>query len=237
VSTGAVLPDAIGEAAGIVVGAGRGERFGGSVPKALLDLGGRPLVAHAVRALQRAGVGPIAVAAPPGAEASVAEGVDGLGVEVVTGGETRQESVAAALAVLPTHARWVLVHDAARALAPVELVTSVLAALRGGARAVVPGLAVVDTIKTVEAGRVTGTVDRGRLVAVQTPQGFELDLLRSAHRRARTGSVTDDAGLMELMGVEVQVVAGSPRALKITQPLDLTVAETLLAAGERAAGR
>lgn len=226
-----------GRAAGIVVAAGRGHRLGGGVPKALRPLGGRPLVRYAAGSLAAAGLAPIVVTAPAEAldemRAAVAD-VDSE-VIVIAGGVTRQESVAAALDRLPDGTRWVLVHDAARALAPAELAVAVLDALRSGARAAIPGLPVVDTIKEVADGTVRGTLDRNRLVAVQTPQGFDVDLLRAAHRAhpAPRGSdpaagAPDDASLVEALGEPVHVVPGSPDAMKITRPVDLAVAEQLL---------
>lgn len=154
----------------------------------------------------------------------------GAGVLVVAGGVERSDSVrvglSAALAVVPD-AEQVLVHDAARALTPPQLVRDVLAAVRAGADAVVPVLPVSDTIKSVDAdGVVTGTPNRTGLRAVQTPQGFRTDVLRRAHRS--NDAATDDAGLVERMGVAVHTIAGDPLAFKITTPLDLQLAQTLL---------
>ncbi|MGW5670454.1 IspD/TarI family cytidylyltransferase, partial [Micromonospora sp. NPDC003776] len=119
----------------------------------------------------------------------------------------------------------------ARALTPPELVESVAEAVRSGHRAVIPVLPVVDTIKEVDAGeRVLGTVDRGALRAVQTPQGFRRSVLAAAHEAAGD-SLTDDAGLVEKQGLPVVCVPGSELALKITRPFDLALAEHLLAAG------
>jgi 2-C-methyl-D-erythritol 4-phosphate cytidylyltransferase len=150
---------------------------------------------------------------------------------VVPGGATRQESVAAALAGVPAGPDIVLVHDAARALAPSHLVESVAAAVRGGHPAVIPVLPVVDTVKEVlPDGVVLGTVDRTRLRAVQTPQGFRRAVLAAAHAAA-ADPLTDDAGLVEKQGVPVTCVPGSDYAFKITRPFDLALAEHLLAVG------
>jgi 2-C-methyl-D-erythritol 4-phosphate cytidylyltransferase len=146
----------------------------------------------------------------------------------VAGGAERGESVAAGLAALSSDVEIVLVHDAARCLTPVEVFDRVVAAVRSGAPAVVPGLAVVDTIKEVDdSGTVIGTPDRGRLRAVQTPQGFRLDVLLRAH--ALPDSATDDAALVERLGEPVLVVDGDPRALKITIADDLDTAARILA--------
>ncbi len=227
-----------GSVVGIVVAAGRGERFGATTPKALLDLGGTPLVGHAARALLSAGAMPVVVVAPAehldavrtAVNSAVGDGCSGGSISVVPGGASRQASVASGLQALPADARWVLVHDAARPLSPVELATAVIDALRAGADAVVPGLPVTDTIKAVDGRTVTATLDRDRLVAAQTPQGFAVDVLRRAHDRAAPegAGALDDASLVEIAGGVVHVVPGSPRALKITRPLDLAIAEKLL---------
>ena len=200
----------------VVVAGGSGVRFGR--PKQLAVLGDRRVIDHSVDALRGRCAGIIVVGGPElGDPAS-------LGVTaVVPGGETRSASVRAGLAGLPTSASHVLVHDAARPLVPDEVVCAVVDALAGGARAVVPVVPVVDTLRAV-AGH---TVDRDGLRAVQTPQGFELGALRSAHGSGL--DATDDAALVERLGVPVTQVDGSPRNLKITLPHDLAVAEALLA--------
>jgi 2-C-methyl-D-erythritol 4-phosphate cytidylyltransferase len=148
-------------------------------------------------------------------------------VEVVAGGADRTASVAAGLRALDPGDAIVLVHDAARALAPPSLFEAVAEAVRSGRAAVVPGLPVTDTVKTVDPdGRVEGTPDRDTLRAVQTPQGFAREVLERAH--ASGESASDDAGLVERCGGEVMVVAGDPRAMKVTTPHDLAVAEVYL---------
>ena len=233
--------------AAIVPAAGRGERLGPGMPKALRDLGGQPLLVHAVRALSSArSVDLVVVAAPEdelGAVRALLRPVTGVTeLEVVVGGRTRQESVALALAVLPPDVDVVLVHDAARPLAPAELADSVAAAVRSGADAVVPGMPVADTVKQVDpAGRVEATLDRSVLRAVQTPQGFRRSVLEAAHRTHAEVAVedaeaaTDDAGLVERIGGTVLVIAGAEEAFKVTRPLDLLLAEAVLAR-RRAAG-
>ena len=165
-------------------------------------------------------------------------------VTIVDGGATRAESVRAALAALLPATEAVLVHDAARALTPEAVFHRVSQALAAGALAVIPVMPVVDTVKTVEPTTgggaviapelVTGTAARETLRAVQTPQGFELATLRRAHEAAasfdagRAAAVTDDAMLVELLGVPVYAVRGASQSLKITTPLDLIIAEGLL---------
>jgi 2-C-methyl-D-erythritol 4-phosphate cytidylyltransferase len=205
--------------------------MGPGAPKALRLLDGVPLLVHAVRRISEApSVGAIVVAAPSDDRQSVVTMLDGIPrVTVVVGGATRQESVAAALAGVPDDFDLVLVHDAARALVPPELIELVAAALRAGAPAVIPVLPVVDTIKRVGPDdAVVETVDRSPLRAVQTPQGFHRAVLAAAHARA-VDTHTDDAGMVEAMGVRVATVPGSDRAFKITRPFDLALAEALLA--------
>jgi 2-C-methyl-D-erythritol 4-phosphate cytidylyltransferase len=185
---------------------------------------------HAVRRLSAApSVGQIVVAAPAADLSAVCALLEPVArVDVVVGGASRQASVAAALAAADPGLGIVLVHDAARALTPPEMIERVAAAVRSGLPAVIPVLPVVDTIKQVdEAGRVVGTVDRSVLRSVQTPQGFRRDVLVAAHAAA-VDEHTDDAGLAEKMGVPVHTVAGDEAALKITRPLDLRIAAALL---------
>ena len=213
----------------VVPAAGAGTRLGPGAPKALRPLAGEPLLVHAVRRLRECpSVGPVVVAAPPAAVTEVADLLSAYDVLVVPGGRERQDSVAAALAALPPEVAVVLVHDAARALVPVAVVEAVVQALRDGAEAVVPVLPVADTVKRVDAfGAVVATVDRADLRVVQTPQGFTRALLARAHAEA-DGVVTDDAGLVEALGVTVTTVPGAPEALKVTTPFDLAIAEVLL---------
>lgn len=194
---------------------------------------------HAVRALAgSSAVNLVVVAAPPAdvsvVRALVADQRNACEVWVVGGGDTRHGSVARALAALPEDVDVVLVHDAARPLVPVDLVTRVATAVRDGAAAVVPVLPVPDTLKEIEpvgaTARVVRTLDRASICAVQTPQGFRRALLDRAHRETAGDGidVTDDAGLVERLGVEVLAEAGSAEAFKVTQPLDLVFAEAVL---------
>lgn len=219
-----------GDVAVLVPAAGAGVRLGPGSPKALRLLAGEPLLVHAVRRVAAApSVRLIVIAAPPADVAAVRRLFAPIApVTVVPGGAERQQSVAAALAAVPGNCPIVLVHDAARALTPPELVESVAAAVRAGNDAVIPALPVVDTVKEVDAaGVVLGTVDRAALRAVQTPQGFRRAVLVAAHAAA-TDPLTDDAGLVEKGGGRVVCVPGSEYAMKITRPLDLALAETLL---------
>lgn len=224
-----------GDVAVLVPAAGSGVRLGPGAPKALRLLDGSPLLVHALlRVLAAPSVGFVAVAAPPSDVDQIrALSAPMSGVTVVAGGPTRQESVGLALAAVPPEYEIILVHDAARALAPPSLVEEVARAVRAGADAVIPVLPVVDTIKEVTVdGVVVGTVDRSALRSVQTPQGFRRSVLRAAHDAA-VDAATDDAGLVEKLGVAVHMVPGSELALKITRPVDLAIAEVLLRMSNR----
>ena len=210
----------------LVPAAGLGVRLGPGAPKALRLLAGEPLLVHAVRGLRAApSVGPVVVAATD--VGVVEELLAPYDVLVVAGGAERQDSVRAALGALPGGTDLVLVHDAARCLTPVGVVEDVVAALRAGAPAVVPVLPVADTVKQVDGDRVVATLDRTALRAVQTPQGFAREVLERAHA-AGLPLATDDAGLVEALGVPVTTVAGSEEAFKVTRPLDLLLAEAVL---------
>ena len=224
--------DARGDVAILVPAAGLGVRMGGGTPKALRTLCDEPLLVHAIRNVTAApSVGIVVIAAPPDDVERVRAMVTPSPVRtlVVPGGATRQASVAAALSAVPAEFDLVLVHDAARALAPPALVEAVAARLRAGAEAVVPAMPVADTVKRVgDQDEVVATVDRSVLRAIQTPQGFRRATLTAAHAGA-VDDHTDDAGLAEHLGVRVDTVPGDDLAFKITRPFDLVIAEALLA--------
>jgi 2-C-methyl-D-erythritol 4-phosphate cytidylyltransferase/2-C-methyl-D-erythritol 2,4-cyclodiphosphate synthase len=209
----------------IIAAAGSGERFGALIPKALIQLGDRTLIEHSVSALS--GVADqIIVTAPAGFEEKFRT-LLGNTVTVVTGGATRSESVRLGLAQVLCDVNYVLVHDAARALASPALVQRVVDALKAGDAAVIPGLAQTDTVKVVDAdGFVTSTPDRSALRRVQTPQGFTYGALQAAH--ASGADATDDAALVESIDKKVRIIEGEERALKITTPSDLATALSFL---------
>jgi len=207
--------------AAIIAAAGSGERFGAQIPKALIHLGDRTLLEHAVAALAPVAT-QIIVTAPAGYENQIRTLV-GDGIEVVTGGATRSESVRNGLALVTSDIDYVLVHDAARALATTQLVRNVITELSNGEKAVIPGLVQVDTVKSVDSsGYVLATPDRSTLRRVQTPQGFSRELLVKAH--ASKNDATDDGALVETIGAKVKIIQGEERALKITTPADLSIA-------------
>jgi 2-C-methyl-D-erythritol 4-phosphate cytidylyltransferase len=213
----------------IVVAGGSGQRFGQLKQFSLLH--GRPVLEWAVAACRPCSAGVVLVVPATPAD----QDIDPHGADIVVpGGATRADSVRCGLAAVPADAAVIVVHDAARPLASPGLFAAVIAAVRdGGADGAVPGVPVSDTIKAVDtSGRVTGTLDRATLVAVQTPQAFGAAKLRRAHDGAPAGA-TDDAMLVEASGGTVLVVPGETGNLKITDPDDLGAAERLLAARER----
>ena len=216
------------ETVAIVSAAGSGERLGAGVPKAYVPLAGRTILEHAVDGLVESGViTRVVVAAPPDRVAETRVLLAGR-ASVVAGGAERHETVRLALEHVGDP-EFVVVHDAARPLTPVEQIRRVVAALDEGLRAVVPVIPVVDTIKAVDAnGVVLGTPERSGLRAVQTPQGFATELLRRAYLRAGSATFTDDASLVENLGTPVHTVAGDVMAFKITTPLDLALARAVL---------
>jgi len=196
----------------VIVAAGRSARFG--APKLLEVLGSCRVIDHSVLTAVLVSAGVVLVADDPRVS-------DGQPVDVVVaGGESRSASVRAGLAAVPADVEVVLVHDGARPGANAELYSRVAHALADGVDAVVPALAVADTVKRIGGdGRVVGTVDRSDLVAVQTPQGFRRSALLAAHGDG--GEATDDAALIELAGGTVVAVLGDAINVKVTEPHDL----------------
>ncbi|WP_022894338.1 2-C-methyl-D-erythritol 4-phosphate cytidylyltransferase [Agromyces subbeticus] len=219
----------------IVVAGGSGTRLGHSEPKAFVPLGPGTILSVAVDAVLGMRETPHLVLVVPvdrvGSTRARFEPVVAAAsarLDVVAGGSTRQRSVAAGLSALPPSIDTVLVHDAARALAPALLFDEVAGAVRARQHGIVPALDVVDTVKRVSAeGRVLETVDRSTLRAVQTPQGFPRASLDHAYATAH-GEFTDDAALVASAGLVVEVVPGDVRAFKITVPADLHRAEQLV---------
>lgn len=213
----------------ILLAAGSSTRMG-DIDKLWVELGGEPLIAHALRTLAMLPeVDTVIVVAPAAQHAALEALAVGLPVTVrcVEGGARRQDSVAAGLATAPD-ADWYLVHDGARPLVSAALCARVLAAARRHGAAI-PVLPVADTIKRVDLeGLVTETLVRASLRAVQTPQAFSGALLRRAHAAARD-EATDDAALVEALGAPVATVAGEAANLKVTTPGDVALVRALLA--------
>jgi 2-C-methyl-D-erythritol 4-phosphate cytidylyltransferase len=217
-------------AVAIVLAAGLGERMHAQVPKALMAFDGTTIVARAVdRALACPSVSSAVVVAPAGWEEPVRGLVEPLGVAaVVTGGATRQASVAAALSAVPVDATRIVCHDAARPLATASLFERALDALDGW-DGVVPVVAMVETVKRVRDDAIVGTEPREALAIAQTPQAFVASALRTAHERAtRDGfEATDDALLLERAGFRIRAIEGERTNMKITTQEDVRIGETL----------
>jgi 2-C-methyl-D-erythritol 4-phosphate cytidylyltransferase len=220
-------PESVGA---IIAAAGVGRRFGEG-DKLFAPLAGRPLIAHTLMVFEvcRAVHTVVLVLAEENLERGCrlvdAAGFDKV-VVICPGGPRRQDSVRLGLEALP-ECRWVVVHDGARPLITAALIEAGLAAAAetGAAIAAVP---LADTLKEVaDDGLISRTLDRGNLWAAQTPQVFDCDLLREAHRQAQ-GEATDDAALVEALGRRVKVFAGSPRNLKVTTTADLALAQALV---------
>ncbi|MEL7634753.1 MAG: 2-C-methyl-D-erythritol 4-phosphate cytidylyltransferase [Sporomusa sphaeroides] len=220
----------------IIAAAGQGKRMGSSVNKVFLPLAGKSVLAYSVLAASAArGVTHIVVTAAPEATATVSRLLAELALpvswQVVAGGSERQYSIANALSVVPDNTAMIIVHDGARPLAQTALFDQAVAAARQH-QAAIAAVPVKDTIKAADdAGLVTGTPDRRTLWAVQTPQAFSAKVLRSAYQQAAQDGYlgTDDAALVERLGIAVKLVPGSYENLKITTPEDLRLAEVLLA--------
>jgi len=220
----------------IIVAAGSGSRLGATEPKAFVSVGGRTILEHALGSVFAMAEPVQVVVVAPAAKLddarrsslTVAGAASGY-LTVVPGGDTRQQSVAAGLAVLGDDVETVLVHDSARAFTPVSQLDAVVAEVRRTGAGVVPGLPVADTIKRIDwTGAVEQTVDRAPLVAVQTPQGFPRAELVAAYASATT-DYTDDAALFAAAGHPVTTIDGDSLAFKITTPWDLRRAEVIAA--------
>lgn len=213
----------------IVVAAGSGTRLGAGVPKAFVPIDGRSILGHALARVFAAAPMQVIIVAPEGFQAQADAELRAAGIAagvVVTGGPSRQQSVAAGLEVVASTVTTVLVHDAARALTPSSQIDAVADAVTADA-GVIPALPVVNTLKRVAGAEVTAAVDRSELVAAQTPQGFPRALLDQAYAASGTEQ-TDDAALFAAAGFPVRHIPGSSEAFKITTPADLERARRLL---------
>ena len=221
---------------GIIAAAGFGTRFG--APKLEISLLGKPILHYSLEAFQSADpIESVVLAVPAGlASAWSAERLRSEGftkvARTVEGGATRQDSVRAALEEIDREEGVVVVHDAARPVVTGDMVSAVCAALEG-ADGVITCVPVTDTIKEVDSGLVVRTLDRDRLVSVQTPQAFKLGALRRAHSQAvlQNRRATDDASLVEWLEGRIRAIYGSRSNFKITYPEDVERAEALLRGG------
>ena len=218
------------KSAAIIAGAGMGHRFGAEIPKALIQIQGITLLERAFISLSKV-VDEIIITAPEGYEEQF-KAIVGQSAEVITGGVLRSDSIRVALKALSPSVESVLIHDAARALASSALATRVLSDVQSGQSAVIPVLKVIDTIKEIDRdGFVRATPDRSSLVAAQTPQGFNRQVLERAH--SASDDATDDAALVEAIGVKVKTIEGEASAFKITTKEDIGQALLLLSPIDR----
>ncbi len=218
------------KSAAIIAGAGMGHRLGAEIPKALIQIQGITLLERAFISLSKV-VDEIVITAPEGYEEQF-KAIVGQSAEVITGGVLRSDSIRVALKALSPSVESVLIHDAARALASSALATRVLSDVQSGQSAVIPVLKVIDTIKEIDRdGFVRATPDRSSLVAAQTPQGFNRQVLERAH--SASDDATDDAALVEAIGVKVKTIEGEASAFKITTKEDIGQALLLLSPIDR----
>ena len=218
------------KSAAIIAGAGMGHRLGAEIPKALIQIQGITLLERAFISLSKV-VDEIVITAPAGYEEQF-KAIVGQSAEVITGGVLRSDSIRVALKALSPSVESVLIHDAARALASSALAAKVLDELQSGQSAVIPVLKVIDTIKEIDRdGFVRATPDRSSLVAAQTPQGFNRQVLERAH--SASDDATDDAALVEAIGVKVKTIDGEASAFKITTKEDIGQALLLLSPIDR----
>ena len=215
----------------VIVAAGSASRMGG-IDKVMAPLGGEPMIARTVRAFQDCdAVSEIVIVTRPDLILPITElcKVCSKVTAVVAGGNSRQESVGNGLNALSKDIKLAAIHDGARPLITWQLIDWVIrAANTYGAAA--PAIPVKDTVKTVEGGIVVNTPDRSKLRAVQTPQVFDIDLLKGALLKAQQdgAEVTDDCSAVERLGMKVKIVEGDEKNLKVTTPMDLKIAEMLL---------
>ncbi|MEY3098811.1 MAG: hypothetical protein RIS32_602 [Actinomycetota bacterium] len=218
------------KSAAIIAGAGMGHRLGADIPKALIQIQGITLLERAFTSLSKV-VDEIIITAPAGYEEQF-KALVGQSATVITGGVLRSDSIRVALKALSPSVESVLIHDAARALASNSLAARVLGEVQSGLSAVIPVLKVIDTIKEIDRdGFVRATPDRSSLVAAQTPQGFNRQVLERAH--SASDDATDDAALVEAIGVKVKTIEGEISAFKITTKEDIGQALLLLSPSNR----
>jgi len=219
----------------IIPAGGSGKRAGGGVPKQFRPIGGQPIFLHTLKKFEASSsVDGVILVVPKRTKARALKIVKNSSLKkviaVCEGGRERQDSVSAGLKALPPEVKVVVVHDAVRPFVSPGLINKVVAVARkkGAAVAVVP---VRDTVKKISKGRVVSTIDRRQVWLVQTPQAFRTRIIRRAHEKASGDGFygTDDAGLVERLGVPVMVVEGDTGNIKLTEPRDFVLGEAILA--------
>ncbi len=221
----------------VVPAAGRGTRLGLNLPKALIPIAGKPMIVWTITALEQTPIVDAIVIVAPSEFIGEFEHLRSENkwrkvVAIVAGGNDRQQSVWNGLQAMPSETEWVIVHDAARPLVKPSLIVSVWEAAQEIGTAAIAALPCSDTVKrTLDGVLIAETLDREQIWLAQTPQVFAADLLKEAHEQAiKDGcSATDDAMLVERLGVPIRLVLGDPTNIKITHPVDLALAEALIA--------
>lgn len=220
----------------MVVGAGLGLRYGGKTPKPALKVTGRTLMVMSIEAMAAGGCTDAVVVVNDQVAKQLGPELAALPIPVkqVPGGASRQESVYNGLKAVRdderlSHAEVVLIHDAVRPMVPAKVVSAVIEAVQGGAEAVAPAIPVADSMRILDPGGGSAVIDRSLLRAIQTPQGFPLQLIMDAHEKmaASGDQFTDDVSCAERAGHHVTLVEGSRMSMKVTEPSDLTVAQAL----------
>jgi len=221
---------------GLIVAAGRGYRLGGAIPKQYLSLGGQSILRRTLQAFSsHPAIGAVQVLIHPDDQALYEEATEGLQLRPpIFGGARRQDSVRNGLeGIADLNPTTVLIHDAVRPFIAPAIISAVLAALQTKPGAIT-GVPLADTLKRVQNGLITGTVDRANLYRAQTPQGFRYADILAAHRHVAAEApgmeFTDDAMIAEHLGLPVDMVLGSEDNFKITTAHDLRRAESLLQA-------
>lgn len=215
----------------VIVAAGTASRMGG-IDKVMAPLCGEPMIVHTVRAFQSCdAIREIVVVTRQDLVVPIMDLCHGFDKvhSVITGGNSRQESVSMGIGALSSKVQLVAVHDGARPLISEQVIDRTVRAARAfGAAA--PAIPVKDTVKEVKGGIVLRTPDRSALMAAQTPQVFDIDLLKGALEKAQKegAAVTDDCSAVERLGMSVRMVEGDERNIKVTTPMDLTVAQLLM---------
>ena len=220
----------------VVPAAGKGTRLGSILPKALISIAGKPMIVWTITAFEQTPVVDAIVIVAPSEFISEFEHLRSENkwrkvVAIVAGANDRQQSVWNGLQAMPSETEWVIVHDAARPLVKPSLIVSVWEAAQEIVTAAIAALPCSDTVKrTLDGVLIAETLDREQIWLAQTPQVFAADLLKEAHEQAlKDGcSATDDAMLVERLGVPIRLVLGDPTNIKITHPVDLALAEALI---------
>ncbi|MDE5745937.1 MAG: 2-C-methyl-D-erythritol 4-phosphate cytidylyltransferase [Paramuribaculum sp.] len=215
----------------IVVAAGSGSRFGAEVPKQFCYMGGLPVLMHTVNALRHTGSGEVVIVLSTDMVDywnTLCEKHGFRSPDIVIGGATRWQSVRNAIVSKGICADIISVHDGARPLLSPNLITRLISEVKSGSHAVIPVMPVTDSIRRVDVNGENVAVDRKSYFAVQTPQVFDGNVLREAYSKTESPLFTDDASVVESIGVKVTLTEGEPTNIKITHPLDLAIAEAIL---------